>query len=373
MISIADITSNLYNIPGWSSRRKIVVFESDDWGSIRMPSDKALDKLNAAGLDLVAGDASRYNHFDTLESATDLEALGQLLLKYKGADGNPPSFTLVSLVANPDFEAIKANKFEQYVYEPFTVTLERYGHLGVMDMLKQGVQNGIFSVQFHGREHLNVAFWMRALQAGDTEARLAFEEGCWGFNNRHPHQVTFQAAFDLDRQEDLELQHSIIRDGLKLFRQIHGSPATFFVPPNGPYNDQLSSTAAEGGIRYLSLSKKHYNVWGNGRKKLQINWLGKKNRYQQTILTRNCVFEPGMDPGSCVERCLHQLETSFRWNKPAVISTHRVNFIGSRHEENRKNGLIHLDSLLKQITKRWPEVIFLSSDQLGVQIQGSHS
>lgn len=26
------------NLPGWHTRRKIVVIESDDWGSIRMPS-----------------------------------------------------------------------------------------------------------------------------------------------------------------------------------------------------------------------------------------------------------------------------------------------------------------------------------------------
>ena len=28
----------LYNIPGWHTRRHLVVIESDDWGSIRTPS-----------------------------------------------------------------------------------------------------------------------------------------------------------------------------------------------------------------------------------------------------------------------------------------------------------------------------------------------
>ena len=32
------ITHNLLNIPGWRTKRHIVVIESDDWGSIRMPS-----------------------------------------------------------------------------------------------------------------------------------------------------------------------------------------------------------------------------------------------------------------------------------------------------------------------------------------------
>lgn len=30
--------SSLKHLPGWKTNRKIVVFESDDWGSIRMPS-----------------------------------------------------------------------------------------------------------------------------------------------------------------------------------------------------------------------------------------------------------------------------------------------------------------------------------------------
>ena len=32
------ITHNLLNIPGCRTNRHIVVIESDDWGSIRMPS-----------------------------------------------------------------------------------------------------------------------------------------------------------------------------------------------------------------------------------------------------------------------------------------------------------------------------------------------
>ena len=32
------ISHNLLNIPGWRTKRKLVVIESDDWGAIRMPS-----------------------------------------------------------------------------------------------------------------------------------------------------------------------------------------------------------------------------------------------------------------------------------------------------------------------------------------------
>jgi hypothetical protein len=34
---------NLLHLPGWYTKRKIVVFENDDWGSIRMTSLSIFD------------------------------------------------------------------------------------------------------------------------------------------------------------------------------------------------------------------------------------------------------------------------------------------------------------------------------------------
>ena len=38
MTILSGIKKWLINIPGWRTNRHIVVIESDDWGSIRMPS-----------------------------------------------------------------------------------------------------------------------------------------------------------------------------------------------------------------------------------------------------------------------------------------------------------------------------------------------
>ena len=40
------IKQNVVNIPGWSTSRKIVVFESDDWGSIRVRSNNDTHAAN---------------------------------------------------------------------------------------------------------------------------------------------------------------------------------------------------------------------------------------------------------------------------------------------------------------------------------------
>ena len=50
-----------------------------------------------------------------------------------------------------------------------------------------------------------------------------------------------------------------------------------------------------------------------------------------------------------------------RFNKPAVISTHRVNYIGGLNPDNRENGLRNLDSLLNRIVQKWDDIEFISS------------
>ena len=60
-----------------------------------------------------------------------------------------------------------------------------------------------------------------------------------------------------------------------------------------------------------------------------------------------------------------QVEAAFRMHKPANISSHRVNFCGHIDPKNRELGLSALRELLHRIVKRWPDVEFISADELG--------
>ena len=51
--------------------------------------------------------------------------------------------------------------------------------------------------------------------------------------------------------------------------------------------------------------------------------------------------------------------------KPAIISSHRVNYIGSLEPSNRSHGLHQLKKLLKQIVNKWNDVEFMTSAELG--------
>lgn len=63
---------------------------------------------------------------------------------------------------------------------------------------------------------------------------------------------------------------------------------------------------------------------------------------------------------------------AFRWNKAAIISTHRINFIGLIDNRNREKNLKLFKILLSEIVKRWPDVEFITSEQLGDIISNSY-
>ena len=56
---------------------------------------------------------------------------------------------------------------------------------------------------------------------------------------------------------------------------------------------------------------------------------------------------------------------AFACGTPAIITSHRVNFIGSLDLKNRTENLQKFSELLSEILKRWPDVEFMTSDALG--------
>jgi hypothetical protein len=98
---------------------------------------------------------------------------------------------------------------------------------------------------------------------------------------------------------------------------------------------------------------------------IKRNHLGRTNKNNQKYLIRNAVFEPFSQPNKdWINMCLKEIENSFFWRKPAIICMHRVNFIGSINPKNRDKNLVLFNNLLNEIDKKWPEVEFMSSDQL---------
>jgi hypothetical protein len=363
------VLKNLGNIPGWSTKRRLLVFESDDWGTIRSTSIEAINRLISKGIDFQSLDAERFSYNDTLATAEDLSALFDILLSVRDINSKPAVFTAISLVANPDFNAIRNSDFMQYYYEPFTETLKRYpGCENSFELWKQGIKEGIFVPQFHGREHLNIASWMAALRDGHPETIEVFNESMWGYVNRFYNErtINYQEAFNIHSPTEIALLEEVLKDGLDLFEKLFGYRASLFVPPNGPFSNKLEKSLALNGIIYISQYKIQSEPTGFGKTRRVLHYLGMKNKFDQIYITRNCVFEPSnVEITDWVGKCMRDIECAFRWHKPAIISSHRVNYIGGLNIKNRQNNLRQLKEMLESIMKRWPNVEFISSDQLG--------
>jgi len=366
-----SLFKTISNLPGWRTKRKFIILESDDWGSLRAPTKGGFEILQKKGLPLGGRDGIRFNMYDDIASSDDLNNLFEVLSSVKDSKNNPAVFTPLALVTNPDFSKIEDNNFESYFYESFLDTLNRQNKSDAWALWEEGNDKHLFIPEFHGREHLNIQAWLRDLQKGDKVALEGFKYHFWGFRPIKSN-ISYQAAFGLEFKKDIKQQHDILADGLMLFEKIHGRKAECFVPPNGPLNNKLEKTAAKYGVTYVSTPKLQKEPLGNGKSRNNFRYLGKKNNHNQIYLTRNAFFEPSNPRKSdWVSSCLKEIETAFNFHKPVTISSHRVNYIGSHSEKNRDHSLKELKKLLDQALKKWPDIEFVTSAQLGNLIKSS--
>jgi hypothetical protein len=357
-----QVLKNLLALPGWRTNRKIIVIESDDWGSIRMPSKEVYSKFIENGYNISGSD---YNRLDTLESNEDLMMLFEVLKKHNDSHGNHPVITANFVVGNPDFFRIGQSGFSEYYYEPVTETLKRYPNRDLVQSLWfQGQNEGIFHPQFHGREHVNIVRWMEALRTQSQEILFSFaNETTFSGNGDY----NFMEVLDYNSPDDLKVMKQSLTEGLDLFKQIFGYTAKSFIPPCYTWSSDVEETLHDCGVRFIQgLVVQSVPTGKFGQYKTKYHFLGNQNALGQYYMIRNCFFEPALIKTSDqVGLCLNRINIAFRWNKPAVISAHRINFMGTLDEKNRSENLEKLDDLLSRIIKQWPEVEFMTSDQLG--------
>lgn len=360
------IKNTFLNFFGKQIPSKIIVLESDDWGTIRMSSKEAFQSLLKKGYPV---DQCPYNTNDALESNQDLEMLFEVLGSIKGSDGNPAVLTANNIVANPDFEKIKDADFQAYYFEPFTETLKRYPvHNRVMDIYKEGIKEGVVQPQFHGREHVHVPHWLEGLRNGVSKATDTFSFNMFSVflgdgSTCNKEYLNAMAFYDKSQREMIEVS---VTDGLQLFESIWGFKSETVIAPCYQWHPNLEETFSSNGIKIIQGGRAQIspNFDKGGNKDIR-HFNGQKNKFGQIYAVRNVVFEPSTDKNKdWVDTSLKEISNAFFLKQPAIISSHRLNYIGWLNPKNRETNLLLLNDLLKKIVKKWPDVIFISSDQL---------
>ena len=214
---IKVLKHNLVNFPGWRTSRKIIVIESDDWGSIRMSSKKAYDFFLKKGYPV---DKNPYNRYDSLESNLDMEILLDTLSSVTDKNGNPALLTLNNVVGNPDFERIKESEYSKYYCETFDKTLNKYpAHDKVMALYHEGINKRLIRPQYHGREHLNISRWMRDLKSGNKALLDAFDKGMYSLHseNNPVYRNEYLDELDFDTLDQITGQAKMLNEGYEIF------------------------------------------------------------------------------------------------------------------------------------------------------------
>lgn len=349
------------NRAGLRIKKKYLIIESDDWGAIRTPSNMAINAFREKGMEI---EKSLYQ-FDALESDSDLNELFNLLLEFKDCKGKPLKLTTNTIVGNPDFEKIKESNYTSYFYESFVDTYKRYpSHSKAFEIIKSGIDKEVVRPQFHGREHLNIKRWFHSLNSGNEFTRFSFD---WGSTYSGKGDYSFMEAFDWDNKSDIIFQNQILREGFQLFENIFDFPSKSFIAPCYNWDPEIETELKDNGVSIIQSLKKQYIPTGKFESYTSLpHHFGELNSLGLRYNIRNCFLEPSLGQGiDWVDRCMAQIQTAFFFKKPAVICSHRINYIGFIDINNRDRGLSTLRKLMKRVMLKWPDVQFISTDQLG--------
>lgn len=354
------LRAHLTNRKGKKIVGKYIIIESDDWGAIRTPSKNALQAFKNKGLDV----ANSVYKNDSLESNEDVDMLFNVLQSFKDVNGRSLVITANVIMGNPDFEKIKESNFTQYHYQHFTDTLNQYpNHHQVFSSYQKATANGLFMPQFHGREHLQFARWLKVLQTGNANALFCFN---YGATYSGKADYSFMEALDWDSPTDVELQKNIITQGLTMFKNTFGFNSTSFIAPCYNWDSALENHLHNNGIDIIQGTRFQFSPTGTFEKYHLIpHYFGQKNSSGTMYNIRNCFLEPSINSNKdWVDTCLAEISAAFLWNKPAVICSHRINYVGFINEKNRDRGLHDLSAVIKKALKKWPDVQFISTNQL---------
>lgn len=370
-----NLVSNIKNIPGWKTKRKLVSFAVDDYGNIRLAGLKEKQNLQCNGVNLTG----RFDHYDALDTRQDYEQLFKVLESVRDKRNRHAVFTTYAMPANVDYE--RTLQCGEYVAENLDVTYDRLSEKdkanfeGAFTLLREGINRRILRPQFHGREHLNILAFNKLLRDKNPVLLANLHELSLAGIPNHINlpNIGFHEAFSLQTSRELEIHKTILEDGLNRFDQVYGYRPLSFTPPAMLFHPQLYPFVESLGIEAIDKPRRHQVHMGDGIFKKEINRLGIQKNQKHVTVVRNCMFEPNAKNIDWVNFTLDQIKAAFFWGKPAIISSHRVNFCGHIDPENRKKGLVDLQNLLNKVVQIWPDVEFVSVDELAECINRQNS
>ncbi|SHE64239.1 hypothetical protein SAMN05444278_103257 [Psychroflexus salarius] len=357
----------------WSINRKIVVIESDDWGSIRMPSKESFNALLKKNIEV---DKCPFLKYDSFENREDFEAIENIFSSIYEQTNKRPVITANYILSNPDFEKIMASDFKKYYRKFFWDHLSERSQLNeYKNCVNSLMKKKFFYPQLHGMEHVQVPYWLRNLKDRKEESLEAFRHEVYGISTNVSKEKRDTYLATLNYYDDKELDDFMLPSlslASQKFQSFFGYKSKSFIAPNYVWSSNIEIKLNEVGVDFIQSSRSQMLPKKYGDRSI-IKRIGEQNSLGQIYLVRNSIFEPSTsnEKKKMKDKCLEQINMAFHLNKPATISMHRLNFMGGFVESNRDENLLLLKEILLKVIKKWPNVEFMHSEELGRLIKDS--
>lgn len=145
-----------------------------------------------------------------------------------------------------------------------------------------------------------------------------------------------------------------------MFRNIWGVASRSFVAPCYTWNDKIENVLYNNGVELIQGARVRRSSCNSSKKYL---YAGEKNN-GLIYGVRNCFFEPATTTNYSTDKLINDVGNVFKNKHIAVISSHRINYVGGIDINNRIKNLKLLDEFLSALLMKYPDVEFMSSDQL---------
>lgn len=314
-------------------RHPVLILESDDWGP---------------GPD---------GH------AQALAALVDTLLRQRDRTGRPAVATIGVILGIPDAQAMRDDAVGGYRRR----TLAEPDHSAMLEALRRGARSKALALQLHGLEHLWPEAFVKALRDPAGAARAWLKQGDGSHTEGLPSPLQSRwtdAAVLPSREISAAAVAAAASEEVALFARIFGASPEVAVPPTFVWTAEVEWAWAGAGVRCVVTPGRRLTCRdADGRPAGEDRWMlnGECGAGGITYIVRDLYFEPARG-----HRCgdvLPGIRDHFRLGRPALLETHRFNFVGS--DEQRLAALAEIGALYDAVRREYPDLRFMSTAELG--------
>lgn len=346
-----------------------IVLESDDWGYCGwVPDQTACEELKQLPSHRSSLEDPMVEPYfgSTLESAPDMQRLGQCLREFRGGDGYPALMQANYILGAPDFVVMKAEGCQQFEAQGFPAYKDRWRRPGLGDTVLKMIDEGLWAAEYHGWLHFNLDQWLEDLRQGEERTN-------WGFEREMTVTGLERQDFEYDPSLDRKRIASLLHAGILQFEEFFGRKPKSTAAPDFGWNDEIETLWRQEGIQVVQgwrSQKKRFRrltILDKLSRRITRPPVYRKERSHLVYLSQSAALEPmyarAGDQRYSPSTCIKRIESTWGSNRPAVIATHRFNYV-HLDQERVQDSCDMLKDFLKEIHRMNPNTIFLTDWEL---------